>query len=556
MTNITRRNALFTGAALLGATSTACAPKAPIIPVAFLHGVASGDPTATSVILWTRVSPIDENFTGVVTGEWQVSPTKDFAKISKSDKFSTNNTQDFTVKIDSKGMKSGHIYYYRFQVGEIYSPIGKTKILPTGALETANLAVVSCSNYPFGFFNVYDHIAKQDHFDAVIHLGDYFYEYGRDGYGGKVGAKLGREHEPAYEVLSLTDYRTRHAQYKGDTSLQSMHAAHPMIAIWDDHEVANDSWKTGAENHNPGEGSWDDRRANAMQAYYEWMPVRDPAPGKPKEALFRKYEFGNLFSITSIETRLTARTRAIDYSQYMADFRSRDGIKNFYKNILNDPSSEMMGDTQKAFVGHALKTSKSKNIKWRLVANQVILARTNTPDLTEYKDEDFITEIEKLFPQIRDYIAISPIGLPLNPDAWDGYPQARERFYKMVQDQGVNDLLVLTGDTHDSWANKLETASGKSMGVELGTSGVTSPGTGVYFGKAATDFSKRLNAKNPDILYHENQYHGYIDLSLTHESGRADFVNVDTIYSPKYKTFVSKSFSLVKGENTIELDEI
>lgn len=556
MPKISRRNALFTGAALLGASTTACTPKLPIIPVTFSHGIASGDPMADTVVLWTRVSPIDKNFSGIVAGNWQISHTKGFEKSSKSGRFTTSNINDYTVKISPKGLKSGQIYYYRFQVGDIYSPIGKTKTLPSGKLKQANLAIVSCSNYPFGFFNIYDHIAKQDHFDAVIHLGDYFYEYGNDGYGSKVGAKLGREHEPPHEVLSLADYRKRHAQYKGDTSTQAMHAAHPMIAIWDDHEVANDSWKTGAQNHNPDEGSWDDRRANAMQAYYEWMPVRDPALGKPKEALFRNYEFGDLFSLTSIETRLTARTRAIDYSQYMSSFKSKEGIKDFYENILNDPKSEMMGETQKAFVGQALKTSKDKNLGWRLVANQVILARTNSPDLTAYKDEDFVTEIEKLLPQIHDYIAISPLGLPLNPDAWDGYPQARERFYKMVQDQGVNDLLVLTGDTHECWANKLETAAGQSMGIELGTSGVTSPGTGAYFGKASKDFSKRLNEKNPDIIYHNNQHHGYISLHLTHKEGRADFVNVDTVYSPKYTTFISKSFKLLKGQNAIKLEEI
>ncbi|MBL4870502.1 MAG: alkaline phosphatase D family protein, partial [Robiginitomaculum sp.] len=326
--------------------------------------------------------------------------------------------------------------------------------------------------------------------------------------------------------------------------------------IWDDHETASDSWKTGAENHNKGEGDWDTRRANAMQAYYEWMPIRDPKPGQAREALFRNYEFGDLFSLTSIETRLTARTRAIDYARHMESFKTRKGIENFYKTVLHDPTNEMMGQTQQAFVENALKTSKNKGLTWRLIANQILMGRINTPDLTSYEDEDFITELEKLAPQIRDFIKISPLGLPLNPDAWDGYPQARERFYQMVQNQNVRDLLVLTGDTHDCWVNTLETASGTSMGIELGTSGVTSPGTGTYFASAAQDFSKRLSAKNPGILYHENQYHGYIDLSLTHEQGQVDFVNVDTVYTPKYKTFISKSIKLSKHDETLKVDEV
>ncbi|PHR94045.1 MAG: alkaline phosphatase [Robiginitomaculum sp.] len=555
MPKITRRGAIFTSAALLGTAATGCQNESLSTPVTFMHGVASGDPTQNSIILWTRISPQDPNFSGSITGYWEVSTSKDFDKIVKKGKFTTSPTRDYTVKIDAKDLKSGQTYYYRFKAGETFSPTGRTKVLPNGSLEKVRLAVVSCSNYPFGFFNIYDHIAKQDHFDAVIHLGDYFYEYGRDGYGGKVGAKLGREHEPAHEVITLSDYRIRHAQYKGDPSTQAMHTAHPLIAVWDDHETANDSWSTGAENHNADEGSWDDRRTAAMQAYYEWMPVRDPQPGQAREALFRNYEFGDLLSLTSIETRLTARTRPIDYAHYISDLQTREGIGNFVQNILGDPTHEMMGEAQRDYVGKALKSSKDKKQPWRLIANQVIMARTASPDLTAYKDEEFIKEIEKLFPQIYDYIALSPIGLPLNPDAWDGYPAARERFYKMATDQGVQDLLVLTGDTHDNWANKLESASGTTMGVELGVSGVTSPGTGAYFGSAGKDFSERLNAKNPDILYHDNQYHSYIDLSLTHEGGHAAFIGLDTIYSPEYKTSTIKEFKLVKHEDTIKLEE-
>ncbi len=556
MPKLTRRNAIFTGVAAVGVSSTACVRSAPIIPVKFLHGIASGDPTANAVILWTRLTPDEGNFQGNVDGKWEISDSKTFAKIVQNGVFQTSPRKDYTVKIDAIDLQSGQNYYYRFHVGDTFSPIGKTKTLPTGRLENARLAVVSCSNYPFGFFNVYDHIARQGHFDAVVHLGDYFYEYGRDGYGGQVGVKIGREHEPAHEVLSLDDYRTRHAQYKSDVSAQSMLASCALICIWDDHETANDSWKTGAQNHNEGEGSWDERRANAMQAYYEWMPVRDPAVGQAREALFRNYEFGDLFSLTAIETRLTARTQPIDYADHVSSLRTREGIQNFFVKTLNDPRREMMGETQKTFVGNALKQSKDKNISWRLIANQVLMARTTTPNLTAYKDEDFVKELEKIFPQIHEYIALSPIGLPLNPDAWDGYPQARERFYAMVQEQGVQDILVLTGDTHDAWANTLHTTSGTSMGVELGTSGVTSPGTGVYFGSASQDFSKRLNEKNPEIIYHNNEHHGYIDLTLSHTEGRVDFVNVSTVYAPTYKAFTSKSFKLEKQGGTIALKDV
>ena len=293
MPKITRRSALFTAAALASTSSAGCNRESPMPLVNFNHGVASGDPTANSLILWTRVTPQDVAFNGAISGQWEASMTEDFKGPLSKGKFITNIIKDYTVKIDAKNLNSGQVYFYRFKIGKIVSPIGRGKTLPSGRIDKARFAVVSCSNYPFGFFNVYDDIASQDHFDAVVHLGDYFYEYGREGYGGKVGTKLGREHEPAHEVISLGDYRARHGQYKKDKAAQAMHAAYTIIAVWDDHETANDSWSTGAQNHNPGEGSWDERRANAMQAYYEWMPVRDPAPGMVREACF---------AVTNLET--------------------------------------------------------------------------------------------------------------------------------------------------------------------------------------------------------------------------------------------------------------
>jgi phosphodiesterase/alkaline phosphatase D-like protein len=553
MSKITRRSALLSGLSLAGA-STITQAKEPLSPsITFQHGIASGDPTPRSVIIWTRITSGAET---TISGRWEVSKTPDFAKIKRHGNFTTDARRDYTVKIDVPRLKSGKTYFYRFRVGDITSETGRTKTLPKGELEQARFAVVSCSNFPFGFFNVYDHISKQDHYDAVIHLGDYLYEYSRKGYGGKVGEKIGRRHEPAHEILTLNDYRTRHAQYKADTATRALHAKHAMICIWDDHETANDSWKTGAQNHNDGEGSWDERRRAAMQAYYEWMPVRDPKQGAAREALFRTYNYGNLLTITAIETRLTARTQPLDYEDHVSQLRTKEGIMGFVKNDLWNPARELLGDAQRRYISTSLKSSKDKKRAWRVIANQVIMARTASPDLTPFKDADFINDIEKLFPAIRDFIALSPLGLPLNLDAWDGYPAARERFYATADAHNANDLLVLTGDTHESWANQLSTKEGKSMGVELGTPSVTSPGTGAYFGEAAPEFSRLLTEKNDDIIYHDLSYHGYIDLTLTPSSGHADFIGVSTIYSPKYEAEIRKSFKLVKSENSLALKEV
>ena len=553
MSKITRRSALFSGLSLASASTISQAKETKASPITFQHGIASGDPTSRSVIIWTRIT---SNTQKPISGRWEVSKTENFSRIKRRGHFTTDASKDYTVKIDVPRLKSGKPYFYRFRVGDIISAVGKTKTLPKGDLDQARFAVVSCSNFPFGFFNVYDHIAQQNHFDAIIHLGDYLYEYSRKGYGGKVGDKIGRRHEPAHEILSLTDYRTRHAQYKADKATRAMHAAHPMICIWDDHETANDSWKTGAQNHNDGEGSWDARRRAALQAYYEWMPVRDPKPGAAREALFRTYTYGNLLSITAIETRLTARTQPLHYEDHISDLKSKEGVMGFVKNDLWNPDRELLGDAQRQYISSSLKSSQEKKRPWRVIANQVIMARIASPNLTQFANADFIDDIEKLLPTIRDFIAMSPLGLPLNLDAWDGYPAARERFYAMADANNSNDLLVLTGDTHESWANTLSTKDGKNMGIELGTPSITSPGTGAYFGDAAPEFSRLLVEKNDDIIYHDLSYHGYIDLTLTPTSGHADFMGVSTIYSPEYKAEIRKSFELVKSDNTVALKEV
>jgi len=548
MVKITRRTAIVSTLSVATPGLVSCASDIDIPDLKFDHGVASGDPTETSIILWTRLTSAS---TEPIKGKWQISSTSDFKRITRKGKFTTKSDRDYTVKVDAQGLKPGEAYYYRFKIGKTYSPTGRTKTLPSGAVESARFAIASCSNYPFGFFNAYDHIAKNPDFDAVIHLGDYFYEYGREGYGGTVGAKIGREHNPTHETLSLSDYRIRHAQYKSDPSAQSMHAAHPTICIWDDHETANDSWKTGAENHNDGEGNWGERRALAMRAYYEWMPVRDPEAGKPREALFKSYDFGDLLTLVSIETRLTARNRQIDYAQYIPEFQTREGVGNFVQNILGDPSREMMGSGQRQYVTDALKASKETGKKWRLIANQVIMARINSPDLTDYKGQSFIDDVAEVFPAIHDYIALSPLGLPINLDAWDGYPAAREKFYQSLDTNGINDIIVLTGDTHEFWANQLQSVAGKQMGVELGTSGVTSPGTGAYFGEAAVDYSRRLVEKNDDIIYHNLEIHGYMDLTLGQSEGRIDFVGVSTVVSPDYSAKIVKSMPLIKTDDGV-----
>ena len=567
MTIISRRQALLgTLAGSLTAAGCASQPQLGQFSSAsgaanaqFAQGVASGDPLTDRVILWTRATPqgaqgTPPQHTSSVPVRWQISGTRDFDSVLREGRVEAGPASDWTVKVDVDGLEPGTTYYYRFLAGESASPVGRTKTLPEGGVEQARFAVCSCSNFPFGYFNAYDHIARNDAFDAVIHLGDYIYEYGPDGYGAEYGVQLGREHQPAREIVSLSDYRVRHRQYKSDMASQAMHAAHPLIAIWDDHETTNNSWENGAQNHQPAmEGDWETRRRAAMQAYYEYMPVREPQPGRAREALYRAYAYGDLLTLASIETRLTSRAEEIDRAALMERISTKEEALNWYETLKADDSRYLMGAEQRHFIAQALGRSAASGQPWRVVANQVIMADVVTPDLTPYEDSPDIAKIAEEWPGIYAFIASSKLGLPQNFDAWDGYPAAREGFYGELKAAGVSDLVVLTGDTHEWWANDLYTEAGDKMGIELGASGITSPGGGAYLGDAAADLSLLTTRTNRSIRYHSSMSRGYIDLTLNADgTGHADFVSMDTIISRDYSPYVSAGFDMARRNGTVE----
>lgn len=549
----TRRAALGAGLAM-GAASCASAPKMTPYKAAsdaatgvFLHGVASGDPAATSVVLWTRVTPSQTGSRALVA--WEVARDKAFADIVAKGETATGLSRDWTVKALAGGLKPGSTYYYRFTIGDDVSPAGRTKTLPEGAIDKARFAVISCSNYPFGYFNVYDLISRQDDLDAVIHLGDYIYEYGRDGYGGEAGKALGREHEPAHEILTLSDYRRRHAQYKADPASRAMHARHPLIAIWDDHETANNSWKGGAQNHSPEtEGDWEARRRAALQAYYEWMPVREPdmAP----EAFFRSFSYGDLLTVAALETRLMARAKDFEYSQIIPTLKTAEDVETFRTKILWDETREMLGAAQLDYFDRTWRNSVAAGQPWRLVANQVIMAKVTAPDLSKHITEEGIVELEQQWDQARAFVQASTLGLPSNFDAWDGYPAARERFYDMVREAGGGGMIVVTGDTHTWWANDLVDKNGAPVGVELGTHSVTSPSPydKSFLGGKGADYALLTNRDNKDVRFLSGEYHGFIDLTITKEAARAEFRAVDTIESGDYNAFLHAAFDIARKD--------
>jgi alkaline phosphatase D len=241
-------SALLATGAGLSACGGADSPQA-----AFAYGVASGDPLSDRVVLWTHARFAELDLDVPLT--YQVATDAAFTQVVSEGAVRATAATAYTAKADATGLQAGTAYFYRFKQGGNLSPVGRTRTLPLSTT-SLKLAVMSCANYPAGFFNVYAEVAKSDA-ELTLHLGDYIYEYGSNGYASADAAALDRVSLPAHELLTLADYRTRHAQYKSDPDSKNLHALKPMIAMWDDHEGANDAYTDGAENHDPAtEGAW------------------------------------------------------------------------------------------------------------------------------------------------------------------------------------------------------------------------------------------------------------------------------------------------------------
>ncbi len=466
----------------------------------------------------------------------------------------TSAERDYTVKQVVNGLLPGATYYYQFVIGDTHSPVGRTRTLPVNRLERLVLAVTSCSNFAFGFFNAYEVIAKDDNVDFVVHLGDYIYEHrARGGYGGATGRRIGRNHKPGSEIISLDDYRVRHAQYKADPQSIDMHARHPLIAIWDDHESANNPWMGGAENHQVADGDWFARRAASLQAWYEWMPVRDPGPGGSWERYWRHYKFGDLASLITIETHHTGRSEQITWGRQLDGFQDVAEANAYYDTVVAAPQRNMLSPEMEAFLAAELAESVNAERRWRIIGNQIVMGRRRSPRINEPLFKNLRSKLGVLVRASLDGLSrLGELDLPGDLDSWDGYPAARERFYKLAQNANANDLIVLSGDTHGYWANTLYDDDGAAMGVELGTTGISSPRFLVNYGNAATMRWDELVAKhNREVIWAESRYRGYIRLDVAREAARADFVIVTNVESRDYESRILKSMDIVRSDGTL-----
>lgn len=479
-----------------------------IIDVAFNHGVASGDPQADRVILWTRVSPAlsGPQAPASIPVTLMVSRTPEMTDPTIINTIALAE-RDYTVKVDASGLDPDTWYYFSFGAGNVVSPVGRTRTFPakTQRIERARFATVSCANYAYGHFSAYQALADVNRWDLdfVLHLGDYLYEYAPGTYDDP--SVPNRSHEPANEIVSLSDYRIRHAQYKTDTHLQAIHQQYPMICIWDDHESTNDSYKDGAENHQPeSEGDWPSRKARAIQAYMEWMPVREK-PEDP-ESIWRSFQYGDLIDLWMLDTRLEGRDQQVS---------SPVGLDN------NAPDRKLISDQQMNWWLDGMTQSQSV---WRMIGQQVMFAQLN---IAELPTPDALSEI----------LPFGTLQQGLNMDQWDGYTASRNRVLSHIEENNIDNVIVFTGDIHTSWANEIyrnpATLIGdltdEALAVEFVTPSVTSPG---FPEGTSPAVSTAISIANPHIKYSELETRGFVVTDVTRQRTQAEYYYVTSIADP------------------------
>jgi len=451
----------------------------------FAHGVASGDPLTDRVILWTRVTTAN----AAADVNWKLATDPGLNKVVASGAVRTGAARDFTVKVDAGGLDGATTYFYAFESLGERSPIGRTRTLPADHVERLRLAVVSCANYPDGFFNVYGRIAARSDLDAVVHLGDYIYEFENGRYGD--GSRFGRVPRPDHETVTLADYRLRYATYRTDPDLQEAHRQHPFIVVWDDHELANNAWREGAANHQPEtEGAWTDRRAAAYRAYVEWLPIREQAGLVPR--LYRSFRFGRLADLVMLDTR---------------SLRDRQVAPDDLSGLVN-PQRTIMGAAQEAWCFDELRQSQRSETTWRLLGQQVMFTRM-TP------------ESRKVY----------------TADSWDGYQAERDRVLDFLKSERVKDVVILTGDVHSSWAMDVprtawdgytaRTGEG-SLAVEFTTPAISSPPI-FASGGDERERAAALRVMLPHLKFMDGAHRGYVLLDVTTQRVQADYFFVPKV---------------------------
>ncbi len=529
--------------ALAGASAAIAATPAAAhsFGIGFTHSVASGEPHADNVLLWTRYAGDGETTLG-----WQVSESAEFTSIVSDGEVTASPARDFCAKAIASGLAPNRWYFFRFIAPDgTVSPVGRTRTLPRGSAHKFRLAVFSCANFGFGYFNAYAHAAEANDVDLAVHLGDYIYEYGGGTYPSEGQRHPDRTLEPATEILAVADYRLRYATYRADTDLQRLHQVLPMIAVWDDHETANDSWKDGAQNHqSETEGDWEVRKAAAKQVYREWMPVSDEP--------YAAYDVGDLATLFRIDTRIEGREEQFSLSKLLEGKESPEAMVSaltaFRDGDYADPQRQLLGEAQEAWLTQGLSASTARGATWQVLVQQVLMGKLASPpallDLLGGNVPEFIRR------RLQASAMASRAGLPLNMDAWDGYPAARDRTFKGALEADAN-LLVLAGDTHNAWAFNLA-HEGEKVGVEFGVSSVSSPGFETYLAMVPPPQMAQLVVDaNEELQWADTSQRGYMTIELTPERATTEYRFLAGIRQRSTQLAGTKVITVEAGSNML-----
>ncbi|WP_164156599.1 alkaline phosphatase D family protein [Sandarakinorhabdus rubra] len=501
----------------------------------FTHGVASGHPGRGAVTLWTRYASV----TGAATMlKLEVAEDEGMSRVIARAEAVAGPDSWGTAQVRLSGLPEGRWIWYRFTAPDgTQSMVGRTKTLASGKLSALKLGVVSCSNRPFGHFNAYAHLAARDDIDAVIHLGDYIYEYKAGTYPATV--MPGREIMPADEIIMIDDYRQRYASYRADPGLAALHARFPMIAIWDDHEFANDAWMNGAENHNNGEGDWALRKAAALKAHREWLMTPERA--------WNRYDFGDLLSVITLDTRVSGRDKQLDLGAALRG--GADGIKAFAGGEWQSPQRTLLGTEQEAWFAAEIAASVKAGQRWQLVAQQVVMGDLFTPkNAVEWLGAD---ADPRATAYMKASLAANQAGIPGAQDMWSGYPQARRRLLKAMQDAGANPI-VIAGDSHNAWAFN-HGLDGKPVAAEFGVQSVTSPGYESALKADPAVIRAGLLQSSPGLTWCDTSRRGYLTLSFSPAETRCDWVFMDTIATPSLATTAGQAAVVKHGRRQMTL---
>ncbi|MTI21611.1 T9SS type A sorting domain-containing protein [Fulvivirga sp. RKSG066] len=526
----------------------------------FYHGVASGDPLQNRVIIWTRVTPESD---GTIPVSWRVATDPNMTNVVNNGVYYTDASKDYTVKVDVGGLLSATTYYYDFNALGATSITGRTRTAPEGDINQLRFAVVSCSNYQDGYFNAYERISERNDIDALIHLGDYIYEYEAGGYG--YSEDVNRGHIPENEIISLMDYRIRYSYYRLDPQLRKAHQQLPFITIWDDHEFANNAYMDGAENHQSNEGEWNARKNNAYQAYFEWMPIRST---EDPNRIYRKINYGNLMDLILLDTRVEGREKQEDSLigkrkaglrteadfemyleqimpnsvkgnlsseeyQYLLDIISKWGVEDKGISKLSELENDEEFIKAKALIEKAYqaegRTSNHSNTKQ--AASRQLLSETQFSWF-----ENNLKNSNAQWKVVANQVLLMPLrGLGLT-DTWDGYADSRERLLDYIKSNDIDNVVMLTGDIHMTFAGDLPTSfwsytfnKKNSAAVEFVAPSISSGNLDELVGISDGFLTRLLGLFNPHIKNADLNEHGYFLLTVNGQKAQADWYYVDDV---------------------------